>query len=234
MFKEGAKMRVKTEKKLISLAKPDLINRILKDKSETLNITESAVVEQVLVDNFLPKNSGARFIVENCLYSENGSVSKTLSALFSDNAAGTRGCWSSRYGNFLPLVMLAQGLSVHSEMMLTGEEHEYHHLCEQMDSVAKKFKLIYDNEEDSGIKYDLSKEVKASEYLLKELKNEPQFIRFVNIYRLLTDNWSYFKDWSITFRLLADMAALDSGMGNNAEDRMRLLEIIKDISDEWE
>ena len=84
-------MRVKTEKKMISLAKPDLINRILKDKSETLNITESAVVEQVLVDNFLPKNSDAKFIVENYLYSENGSVSKTLSALFSDNAAGTRG-----------------------------------------------------------------------------------------------------------------------------------------------
>ena len=63
-------MRVKTEKKMISLAKPDLINRILKDKSETLNITESAVVEQVLVDNFLPKNSDAKFIVENYLYSE--------------------------------------------------------------------------------------------------------------------------------------------------------------------
>lgn len=227
-------MKCKIEKKLISLSKPGVINGFLKDKSEIENITESAAAEQLLLDGILPRNSDARFIVENFLYSENGSVSKTLSALFSDNAAGTRGCWSSKYGNFLPLVMLAKSLSVYSGLKLSGEEYEYHHCCEQMDSVVKRLQLAHDEEKDPEIKYNLAKELKGAEVYLKELKNEPQFTRFVNIYALLINNWSYFKDWSITFRLLADMAALDSDMGNNAEDRMRLLEIIKDISDEWE
>ena len=69
---------------------------------------------------------------------------------------------------------------------------------------------------------------------MKELQVEPQHIKYLNIYKLLLNNWQDLKGWSITYRLLSDLASMEKGWRNTPEVRTKLLKILKEISNEWD
>lgn len=226
--------RSQSSKKLISLVKFVFIDKMIKDEAEMENQSESAIIEKHILDSFLPKNEQARWFVEGCLYGEgeNQGIGATLNAIFSYNAAGTRGAWSSKYGNLLPIVQFAHSEQCHCNTIPTGEERELHHFRSQLDSICNKFETLAE-EENSSRKYYYQNEAKVARNLLKEATEEPRFMKYSNFYQLVIDNWEDLKDWSITFRMLCDLASMEKGWRDTPETRTKLLQLLKDVSAEW-
>lgn len=221
--------RQKTEKKLISFVKSDLINRLVKDEAEKENRSESSIIEQTILDSFLPKNKNARCIIETYLYTDEGSIGNTLAALFSYNAAGTN--WASVHDNFLPLVKFAKSQEVFCNTTLSGKEDELYHCYSQIESIIDKLERVA--VDDSEHEKDYLREADWARHLLHELKEEPQCSHLINFYVLILNNWEDLKGWSITYRLLMDLAILEKGWRNDYETRTELLELVKVISAEW-
>lgn len=212
--------RAKTDKKLVSFVKAGLINKLVKDKAEIENRSESAIMEEILLDAMLPEEKEARFVAENYLYGENGNIGRALEALFANNSAGVGKAWSSKYDNFEELMKFAKTeSSLYNQTILTGEERELPHMKSQ-------FRAVID-----ALKNESEKEF--AQTLLEELETEPQFSRFGNIYQILANNWEDLKGWSITYRLLADLVSLETSWRDTADARAELLEIIKRTSSEW-
>ena len=225
--------RNQSSKKLISLVKSVLVDKMVKDEAEMENRSESAIIEKHILDSFLPQNEQARWFVECCLYGENQGIGATLNAVFSYNAAGTRGAWSSKYGNLLPIVQFAHAEQCYCNTVPTGQERELHHFLTQLDSICNKFELLAE-EENSSRQYYYQKEAKYARELLKEATKEPQFMRYCNFYQLVIDNWEDLKDWSITFRMLCDLASMEKGWRDTRQQRTKLLHLLKEVSAEWE
>ena len=224
-------MRKQTAKKLVSFVNLPLIDRLVKDASEIKNCSESAIIEQHMLDSFLPQEKNARFWCESFLYAENGGIGRTLEAIFSFNAAGIN--WGSRYDNLLPIVEFAKTQACFSNAIPTGKERELHHCCSQMESIITRLEHLADNSTSPTEKYAFQQEANWANDLLNELRTEPQFSRYINFYQLLLNNWDHLKGWSITYRLLADLAVLEKGWQENAEARSELLQLIKEVSAEW-
>lgn len=211
-------------KKLLSLTKISEINKIVKDLSTSQGRTESEVIEDILLSSLLPKNKDARYLVEASMYRndpapDQDGIAVLLQSLFSNNSAGIGKEWSSRYDNYLPLVEFAKRQTcLYNRSQLTGEERELPHLILQL-------KAIIDRLQGTEKEYAIA--------LKKELEEEPQFTRLGNLYQLVLNSWDDIKGWSITYRFLADLVAVDTWK-ETAEARIELLEIVKNVSDEWD
>lgn len=224
-----ARVKANIEKKLISFTKLHLIDKLVKDEAAVENRSESAIIENRLLNSFLPKEINARYWVENCLYAEDGGIGKTLEAIFSSNAAGTN--WEAVHDNLLPIVEFAKTQESLCRTKPTGNENELPHFCTQLDSICLKLEDLAEKNTDKKIEY--GNEAKWARELLKVAKEEPQFIRYINFYQIVLNSWEALKGWSITYRFLADLAILESGWKDTPEARNELLNIIKNVSQEW-
>lgn len=180
------------------------------------------------------KNKDARILTE-LLLTEKWGIGNVLNSLFGLNAAGTRGAYSSRWGNFLPLVQFAQKQECLCNTIPTGKEPELYHFRSQLDSICKKLEeLAADESNDNETRHYYANEAKYARELLRQATQEPRLLRYSNLYQLLINNWSVLKDWSITFRILTDMATLQKGWRSTPEARFELVQIINGLSKSWE
>ena len=227
--------RNKTEKTTISFEKPELIKKLVGDIAIKENRSLSAIIEKIILESLLPKNSDAKWIAEQCLYGENGGIGRALSATFEMNSAGIN--WGTKHGDLFPLVRFASTQEVFCGVPLTGKEEVLHHACSQIQSVLDRLNTRATEAEDAGDtekKLYYKKEADWGAELLKELKEEPECSHLINFYQLLLNSWEDFKDWSITYRLLADLVNLEKGWRDDPEARMELLQILKAVSENWE
>lgn len=115
--------------------------------------------------------------------------------------------------------------------MPTGKEYELFHFRSQVDSVCEKLESLAEVYPENI--YEYQRDAKWARELLKEATDEPRFMRYSNFYQLLLNHWDDLKDCSITYRLLADLAAMENNWRNTPEARHELLSILKSISSEW-
>lgn len=227
-------MRKQADKKLISFVNSHLINRLVKDEADIQNRSESAIIENRLLDSFLPDESNARFIAATSLYGDGGGVGNALEAIFSNNAAGLN--HASKYDNLLPIVEFAHVLSCSSRAIPTGKERERVHFCSQLDSVATMLEELAADAAAAGdvvTRVSYQNEAKWARALLEEFETEPQYTRYSNIFQLVLNNWDVLKGWSITYRLLTDLAAMEKDWTDNANTRTELLRLLKEVASEW-
>lgn len=208
-----------------------IIETLISDETIIENRSASALIEKHLMDDLMPENKNARFWIE-CLYSGEWGIGDVLKAAFSTNAAGARGAWSSKWDNFLPLVEFALRQESLCNTVPTGEELELHHFRSQLDSICKKLEGLSEDKDNQNNFFYMN-EAKYARKLLKEANEEPEFMRYSNYYSLVIDNWDALKDWSITFRLLNDLAAMEQGWLTTPESRYELTQIIKELSKDW-
>lgn len=226
--------RNKTEKTTISFEKPELIKRLVGDIAIKENRSLSAIIEKIVLESLLPKNSDAKWIAEHYLYGENGGIGKALSATFEMNSAGIN--WGTKYGDLFPLVRFASTQEVFCGVPLTGEEVELHHTSLQIQSVIERLNIRASEAEEAGDAEKKQYYLKEADWgceLLRELEEEPQMSHLINFYKLLMNSWEDFKDWSITYRLLKDLVDLEKGWRNDPEANIELLFILKTISENW-
>lgn len=209
-----------------------IIENIIADEATVKKRSASSVIEKHLINDLLPQNKNASYWLQ-LLYDESWKISDVLDAVFAWNAAGTRGAWSSKYNNLRPLVEFAAEQSCLCNTTPSGKEQEIYHFLTQLDSVCEKFKSLSDEATNDQKKYYYKNEEKWARELLKEAIEDPRSMRYYNFYTLVLNNWDDLKDWSITFRMLSDLAALEKNLRNTEETRYELTQIMKKISAEW-
>ncbi|WP_164174083.1 hypothetical protein [Ruminococcus flavefaciens] len=217
------------KKVLFNFIKANLVDNLLKDKAEIEHRSKSSVAEQLILDSLLPENSIARDIVSTYLYNDDNPIGNTLSAIFSYNAAGVN--WKSVNDNLIPLVQFAKKQLVYCSTPLSGDEPELYHCISQIETIIDM--LLALAEEKPEMKSNILHEAEYTRVLLKDLQERPNHVKLFNFYQILLNNWEYFKTSTITYRLLMDLTLLEKGWRNYAEIRMELLQIINDVSKEW-
>lgn len=233
-------MRKQTDKKLISFTKLPLIEKLVKDEADIQNRSESAIIENRLLNSFLPAEENARFYAEIYLYNDCGenNIKATLSAIFGFNAAGARGPFTSRYDNLRPFVEFARSESVFCNTRPTGKEVQLHHFCSALDSVCCILEQAANGEGSTLVTVQEAVHygqcAKYARELLREAKEEPQYMRYINFYTLVLDAWDVLKGSTWTFRMLTDLADMELGWRNTPETRKKLLQILNEVSSEWD
>lgn len=222
--------RNKTEKVTVSFERPELIKKLVGDIAVKENKSLSAIIEKIILQSLMPENLDAKWIAEQYLYSKDGGIGKALGAIFANNAAGVN--WGAKHDNLLPIVQFASTQEVFCNTILTGEEKELHHAWSQVDSIIHRLERLSE-EADGDKKFYYKQEADLGKELLKEFKEEIEYTRLFNFYQLLMNSWEDFKDWTITYRLLSDLAKLEKSWRNDPEARMELLQILKNVSSEW-
>lgn len=208
------------KKKLVTLS--TYLTNVIKDFAISTKKNESALIEEILSDAFLPKNEVARNIITNYLYSEESenSISQTLSAIFSYNCAGTN--WQALHNNLRPIVEFAKTQALYSNVIISGKEEIIPHCCEQLESVLNLIECSENNEE-----------LKWGKELLNQLRERTYEVRMINLYAMILNNWDTLSNSTYTYRLLKDMAELDYGFPVNPDTRHKLLKLITNVSNEW-
>lgn len=213
----------------------EYVKKFIESRIEDIAIKEqrssSYIIENILLDRLLPKNNDARWIVQTYLYpdDERGGVQKTLEALFSQNSAGIN--WNSKHDNFKPLVEYCLLYTGSSSRMANGKP-ELHHFINQLESIVDRI------EECTKVcieKYDrqmFEQQAALAKILLETAKKSPEDIMFNQHFQLVLDCWDMLKDWSITYRYLADLVAMYEWT-ENTNARNALYDIIDTISAEW-
>lgn len=158
-------------------------------------------------------------------------IGRVLSTIFAENAGGVN--WEAVHDNMLSLVQFAMAQEEFCNSALTGNEEELHHTISQVQLVIDRLNKLSEEAIDTEKKLYYEEEAEWGAELLQELKEEPECSNLINFYQLLLNSWEDFKDWTITYRLLSDLAKLEKGWRNDPEARIELLQILKNVSAEW-
>ena len=222
--------RNKTSKMTISFEKSDLIKALVGDIAVLENRSLSAVIERIVLNALLPKNDEAKYVIENSLYSENGSIAETLIGLFSNNAAGINGF--SKRDNYLPLVEFAYKYYAGNHISISDTESEYKHTCFQFNSVVN---IIRKESDLNPENFQLTQNLAYAESIYNDFISTPDMVQLINIFMIILSNWDLLKGLDRTYRLLMDLVILCSrfNVSETLEKRLELLDIIKSISSEW-
>jgi hypothetical protein len=236
-------MRRRTEKMTVTFENAPLIRALVGDFASVESRSLSAVIERTTLNSLLPKHKFMREIAQIYLYGEGGNIGKALSVLFARNSAGLN--WRANYDNFLPLVQFAREQSVYCKSRLLTDDKEAitlasTHMAAQLESLVDYLKgknadLSAKTDMDSLQKADYyNREIKLGEYFIRELREEPQFFNAVNGYSFVVDHFDDFGWSQITYRFLNDLVQIDDGWRDDPEARLELLQLMKDVSAEWD
>lgn len=102
--------------------------------------------------------------------------------------------------------------------MMDADARLMPHAVAQMDAIAD---LLAD-----------AKYTARAQHICAMLRNNPDCVRYTDIYHLLTDNWDALCQWSSTYRLLSDIAVMQQWRDDN-DARADLCQIITDMSAAW-
>lgn len=143
------------------------------------------------------------------------SIGDVVHACFEYLAAGQD--WRARYDNAAPLVDYARRWGVDDMMDANARLMPY--CIRQIDSITARLA-------------DDATDAVCAQHICAMMHNDPCSVRYADVYRLLMDNWADLRWWSITYRLLAAMAAMQQWCDDDAA-RADLHQIITSMSAAW-
>lgn len=231
------------KKKIFTVEKFELLDGILKDYAY-LTTNESRIIEEILLNHFLPTNENARFWIENYLYSESGCLIEFLHAIFSSNASGLD--FIARYNNLYDFVVFAKNLEYESQNFISDYNPTLHHLISQIHSImlllqtkAEEQNDVFRSEQINAQcllaeKYinQITRIGKINDYQTEQVSNISKFSIYL-LFAFIVDNWEYIGCSTFTFRLLSDLMELTTQLNDTPKSRITALELIKTASIEW-
>lgn len=206
-----------------------IVENIISDEVAVESRSASALYEKHILNDLLPKNESASMWLK-LLYDGSWGVGEVLNACFSYLSGGIN--WEAKYDNSFELVRWAHHWECMANNLPDENAPEMYHFLLQLDSIVSKLDEIA--KQSTQNQYEIKKEADWAKELYKIAKNEPEYMRYCNIYQLLLNNWEVLKNWSITYRLLADLASMQKKWRNTEKTRYELTKLLKIISDEWD
>lgn len=197
--------RAKTDKKLISFVNLDLCNRILKDRAEFENRSESSIVEQFLLGSMLSWHKEIREILISHLYSDDGDVKRTIICVLDYLKAGC--CSNSPCSTKLtPLVQFA--------------------FCNSIGCSVNR--SVFSEEDANAIvlfMQDIVQKLNIGQKLVDNLENHPQAVRITDIYLFVLEHIEDLRKMPITYNLLMKLVETNEWT-NDCKTRVELIETI--------
>ena len=224
-------MSLNTLKKMIIFSNEknkSIIEKIIDDESIIQNRSASSLIEQHLLNDLLPTNEEASFWLQ-FLYDGSWGIGEVLNAAFSYLASGIN--WEAKYDNAFELVRVAHNWECIAHNTTDINAPEMHHFLSQLDSIANKLDNIAT--ESNKNQYEAQKEASWAKKLYNIAQNEPENLKFSDIYQIILNNWESLKNWSITYRILLDMTKMQKNWRNTPETRYELTHILTTISNDW-
>lgn len=197
--------RAKTDKKLISFVNLDLCNRILKDRAEFENRSESSIVEQFLLGGMLSWHKEIREILISHLYSDDGDVKRTIICILDYLKAGC--CSNSLCSTKLtPLVQFA--------------------FCNSIGCSVNR--SVFSEEDANAIvlfMQDIVQKLNIGQKLVDNLENHPQAVRITDIYLFVLEHIEDLRKMPITYNLLMKLVETNEWT-NDCKTRVELIEAV--------
>lgn len=231
-------------KKLISIKNFKVFNQLIKDEASVSGESESAVVERNVLSNFFSKADEMR---DSVLYTvaEENAVTEMCRSVFSYFAAMPGNAQSE---TMIPLLDQCFKMSFRQTVVITKKIQCIYHFRSQLDSVYSFFKeceekhVICNGKEFNDVDCltkDFFKMLLDDVDLVLEGKREQVVWQGGELGTLISYIRSYFDfaqqpnsksfgQWSITYRLLLDLAEI-AQWENSAINRYNLVKIIKNI-----
>lgn len=208
-----------------------IVEKIVADEAAIEKRSASAIIEKHILNDLLPKNQNAAAWIR-FLYDGSWEIGKVLETCFAYLSSGIN-C-RAKYDNALAIVKFAHHLECMASSLPNAEAKEMHHFLSQFDSVVEILEnTASESPETTERQFEAKREAKWAKDLYNIAKNKPEYMLFSNIYQLILNNWEHLRNSTFTYRLLADLAAMQTNWTNNAETRLELARLIKSISDEW-
>ena len=209
-------------KKLLSFS-DSMVLELIKDMAEARHCGESAVVESLVTEKFLPKNSIARHILNTYLYAEDGNVQKCLYEIFKMNAAGTDG--KSKFDNLYPLVDFITLYGLDNRKIENDKSFKDTYILKQWDDII----TILQTHQNEVSEYA----IKCAKETLDILNTTPKDIYLHDFFYILTNCWHVLNDKTQTYRFLMKLT-LACELENTSHNRVELVKAIKEIAKGWD
>ncbi len=220
-----------TVKLTLNLENPNTLVRLVQDLAVARESNESKIIENSILNNYLPIYTRIRSIVENVLYQDGKGFGPALACIFGLNHGDEHS--NAQITNMLPLVEFAYEEESMAESDITGNEDEIHNILRDLRALVSRLQHFAEKEKSPDHKLHLFEAVKWGDFLIEELDTEPEFTHLCNIYRLIIDNWKELGGWSVTYNLLSYLAELEKGWHDTASSRLQLLKLVKELSPAW-
>lgn len=191
----------------------NVLGNIIKDKATLHEKSMEDIVAEILEEDLLPAHTSVKDIILRNLYANRG-VGHTVSAVFQVTSGGMD--WKAKHSNLHPLVQFCLENQAHS-IRLTDNEAAY---------LKSNLRLLLEHLPDR----------KALELngMINLLNDRTIEFNAENLYQLLLEHWETLKCWSVTYRTLYSLASAPGTWPEDAVTRLKLLKILKEISEEWE
>lgn len=208
----------------------ELIESRLEDISQKSSRSIPCIIEEILLDNLLPKNEEAKkMIIDSfCSGDMNGKVKKILGELMAFNSVGTN--WYSRYNNFSPIIDYCLKYAENSRFN-SQKIDVLHHFLNQFESIVQRIEKCSNYCIEL---YDKEMYLKISEWAKQLYKDAKEGKKIIvrDHFELIKDCWSMFDDWTITYRYLMDLVSISEFPDDN-KCRCELIDVIDKISKDW-
>lgn len=248
MFNFIQKSEANAQKKLVTLKNPRLIDGLVKDEAATKGTTDSAVIENAILSQFLNPDDELTYAVANYLFEENG-IARTCQAIFSYLAAMPETADDS----LLPLLDFIVRIENRHRTTVTGKEDILTHFVgciESLLNLATSYSYYHYNNAQlyyfpaSDPKEYSSHVDRAELEVLKDLMTIREYPDYINtgtyfalLVRMIKNYWHLghnnynggIRNWTYTYRILTDYCSLAS-WPCYPQYRNELVYIIKNIT----
>lgn len=161
----------------------------------------------------MPQHPGAAMWLRQ-MHNGAWDIGDVVHAICDYLAAGV--CWRSKYDNAAPLVDYARRWGV--DDVMDPDARLLPHIVRQMDNICD---LMADTKYAAHV-----------QHVCALVHTDPRSVRYADIYHLLSDHWDNLRQWSVTYRLMADMAIMHRWQDND-NARADACHIITDMSEAW-
>lgn len=209
------------------------VEGVLNIHARTEKKSPSAVLEDLIARAVLPQNEQANRICRQLYTSELNNVG-ALTFIFDIYAAGINN-FEARYDNGIELVNFFHSMLV-SAVYPTDDIYKGNreYFLSNFNMILHKIEadLTTDHEDSLNV---AQSPVKYAKFLLDEAKNEPQHFKPINFTQLIKNHWNVLGNYTYTYRALVGLCKLlEDQISDYAEDRVNLVKVISEVSQNWD
>lgn len=228
MLRKNNDTEKNTNKKLITFKNIDLINGIVQDRATLSDTSYSAIIEDILLKEFLPESKASVYYIE-MIYKY--GLKETFIALMQNLSAGIN--FEASQTNSYALVKLAMNIvsrpfsssidQTHKDLLLGHFPSNCEAVKQKIEHESSKKKLSFDEEQ--RLRDTLA---------LLSLRDPQDFVPY-NYFELVLANWEILGNYTFTFRMLYDVVALsDPALWDRPEHRLNAIDCIADVTSTWD
>ncbi len=208
----------------------NLIEGLLNDEAESTNRSTSYLIEQHIMEDFLPENKlVASWIM--MLYNAEGNetdLADIMILVFSTIAGLNK--YKSANINYKPLIEFCFKNQCLSKIKAELDEPSMEKLVNPLGNVIERLKIEYDDRKDPEIT-DKNARLNIDIKELNRIRETDKLTAYDmnTVYITTLNNWDILYDWFYTYSMFTAMLSLQP-LNNTAETRLQLVKLLNDLA----